>query len=412
MRLVDKLRRIAAPAEIPRRAPGPPGARRLPGGVEESESGPVWIRRARFPVDTQHGSMRLRALRDVAVKDLSVVARDPGLEHADFDKAIFFDTETTSLGGGVGTYVFLLGAGYMDGDSFVVEQYFLREMTEERALLGTINRLFGRFELAVSFHGKGFDTPRLTDRLAFHHMQFDLPDVHLDLCQVGRQLYRGAFEDCRLQTFERELVRFHRQDDLPGADCPRAFFDHLRGDSSLIPRVFQHNLYDILTMPALAACFAREVSSPSHPVVQANLGRVYESSGRDDRARRAYGASLPGLRERSHGLLPRTLERLALLERRTGRHAESAELLQERVGLEPAAIQALEDLAKYYEHRRHDYERACELAREARRRLVDGVEGVEGGLPVDPAVRERRLQSLEHRLERLQRRVSFRESGP
>ncbi|MFB3065754.1 MAG: hypothetical protein ACE10D_04480, partial [Planctomycetota bacterium] len=97
---------------------------------------------------------------------------------------------------------------------------------------------------------------------------------------------------------------------------------------------------------------------------------------------------------------------------RSGRHAESAELLQERVGLEPAAIQALEDLAKYYEHRRHDYERACELAREARRRLVDGVEGVEGGLPVDPAVRERRLQSLEHRLERLQRRVSFRESGP
>ncbi len=246
-------------------------------------------------------------------------------------------------------------------------------------------------------------------------MQFDLPDVHLDLCQVGRQLYRGAFEDCRLQTFERELVRFHRQDDLPGADCPRAFFDHLRGDSSLIPRVFQHNLYDILTMPALAACFAREVSSPSHPVVQANLGRVYESSGRDDRARRAYAAALAGLRERSHGLLPRTLERLALLERRTGRHAESAELLQERVGLEPAAIQALEDLAKYYEHRRHDYERAHGLASQARRHLIDGVGAVDGvhrGLPVDPAVRERRLRSFEHRLERLQRRVSFRESAP
>ena len=155
--------------------------------------------------------------------------------------------------------------------------------------------------------------------------------------------------------------------------------------------------------------------------MRANLGRLYESSGRDDRARSAYRAALAGLRERSHSLLPRTLERLALLERRAGRHAESAQLLEERVGIGPAAIQALEDLAKYYEHRRHDYERARGLAGQARRLLMDGVPGFAGvtgvdgaqrRLPVDPAVRERRLRSFEHRLERLQRRVSFRESAP
>ena len=101
--------------------------------------------------------------------------------------------------------------------------------------------------------GKHFDAPRISGRLAFHRMGFELSEPHLDLCQVGRSLYRGAFGNCRLQTFERRLVDFHRADDLPGAECPQAFFSHLQGDSSLIPRVFEHNLFDVLTMPAVAA---------------------------------------------------------------------------------------------------------------------------------------------------------------
>jgi uncharacterized protein YprB with RNaseH-like and TPR domain len=352
------------------------------------------------PLERVHGRIRLADAWQVAPTALADVARDPRLLGLDLGRTIFFDTETTSLGGGVGTYVFLFGAGWFESSAFVVEQYFLSEITEERALLRAINRRLAGFEAVISFHGKGFDAPRLTDRLAFHRMELLLPAVHLDLCLVGRSLYRGAFPDCRLQTFERELVGFRRVDDLPGADCPRAFFSYLQGDRGLVTRVFEHNLFDVLTLPAVATCFAREIREPAHPVVRSNLGLFCESLGQDVLARSHYTAALQGLRASSHPLLARTLERLALLERRAGRHAESARLLHERASLHPRAFQPLEDLAKYYEHRVRDLTRAEEATLEARRHLL------EGGIDVDPSSRARFLHALDHRLARLRRRLS------
>jgi len=398
MSLVEKLRRIAAPA--PALAPrAPAGAKdELPGEQREGPLGAYWVRSVRLPLSQVHGTHALEVIRETGTGALAGVARDDRLHGLDLARAIYFDTETTSLGGGVSTYVFLLGAGYFDGDAFVVEQYFLREVTQERALLHAINERLRGFDLVVSFHGKGFDTPRLRGRFAFHRMPLELPDTHLDLCLVGRSLYRGAYTDCRLQTFERELVRFQRDDDFPGAECPRAFFDHLLGDSSRIARVFEHNLHDVVTLPAVAHCFARELAAPAHPVVFANLGSFYESTGRDREAREAYGNALQGLRGTHHALLGRTLERLALLERRSGRHAASADLLLERRQTQPHAFQPLEDLAKYYEHRVRDLERAEEAALDARSRLLTGK------IQVDRHTRRRHLEALDHRLGRLRRR--------
>jgi uncharacterized protein YprB with RNaseH-like and TPR domain len=396
MRLVEKLRRIAAPAA---QAPSVPSGARLPGERIHADDGPLWMRRLEVPLDFVHGRMRLAEARAAAAGALADVAREPRLRGLDLLRTVFFDTETTSLGGGVGTYVFLLGAAWFEEGRFVVEQYFLSEVTEERAFLAAINRRFAQFDFAVSFHGKGFDAPRLTDRLTFHRMDFRLPAVHLDLCLVGRSLYRGAFPDCRLQTFERELVGFLRADDLPGAECPRAYFSYLQGDPSLVARVFEHNLHDVLTLPAVAACFTREVSAPEHPVVRSNLGLFCESVGHDAPARSHYLSALEGLRAVRHPLLSRTLERLALLERRAGRHAESARLLHERAAIPPRTFQPLEDLAKYYEHRARDATRAEEAALEARRELLAG------GIEVDPATRARHLHAIDYRLARLQRRL-------
>jgi len=411
MRLVDKLRRIAAPApSAPALSPALRGARpaALPGERVEGEFGSFWVRRTSLPLDHVHGGpgergsgegLTLAELRTTPVGRLAAVAREPRLAEVDFSRAIFFDTETTSLGGGVSTYVFLLGAGYFDGDHFVVEQYFLHDVPDERALLHAINERLQGFALAVSFHGKGFDAPRLSGRLAFHHMGLSLPEPHLDLCLVGRSLYRGAFGNCRLQTFERRLVDFHRADDLPGAECPRAFFSHLRGDSSMIPRVFEHNLLDVLTLPALAYRFAGELAAPTHPVVLSNLGSFHESTGDDAEARSAYEAALPGLRAGQHSMLARTLERLALLERRIGRHAESAALLHERLRLPPWSLQPWEDLAKYYEHRVRDYAAAEAVTTEACSMILTGK------IQIDSRSRVQALRALRHRLGRVRRRV-------
>ena len=397
MRLVDKLRRISAPAPAGR-DPSPRSAADLPGERIEAQDGVYRIHRSELPLDHVHGGVALRDIAQSRLGRLAGIARDPTLIGLDPRRCIYFDTETTSLGGGVGTWVFLLGAAWFEGDRFVVEQFFLEDVTGERALLEAVNARFRRFDHVVSFHGKGFDAPRLGGRLIFHRMQAALPQSHLDLCIVGRSLYRGAYENCRLQTFERELVGFHREDDLPGADCPVAFFDHLQGESDRIPRVFEHNFLDVLTLPAVAARFAEAIADPTDPVLQSNLGVYYESVGRDREARAMYVAALEGLREPRHKLLIRTLERLALLERRAGRHAESAQLLLERIGMFPDAFQPLEDLAKYYEHRARDLASAEATVLDARSRLITGK------IQLDGAARRRCLEALDHRLARLRRR--------
>jgi len=400
MRLVEKLRRISAPAAAPAVPTGTTAGipAELPGELVETESGTYRRLRIDLPLDRWHGNFSLEQLAQTSLARLAAIAGDPALIGLQARQCIYFDTETTSLGGGVGTYVFLFGAGWFEEDCFRVEQYFLDNVTGERALLEAINAAFERFEYVVSFHGKGFDAPRLGGRLLFHRMRPRFPEGHLDLCVLGRKLYRDAFENCRLQTFERELVGHERADDFPGADCPRAFFDHLQGDSERIPRVFEHNFLDVLTLPAVAAALVAAAESPTHPVVLSNLGAHYESVGRDREARETYIQALAGLRESRHRLLGRTLERLALLERRSGRHAQSAELLLERVATHPHAFQPLEDLAKYYEHRARDAEAAIATVMDARSRLLTGK------FELDAAGRERCLRALEHRLARLNRR--------
>jgi len=396
MRLVDKLRKISAPA------PAVPLQARtgLPGRKIEATDGVYRIHRIELPLDHRHGNATLGSIAAAPVARLASIARDPSLSRVDLRRCVFFDTETTSLGGGAGTWVFLLGAGWFEKDKFVVEQFFLEDVTGERALLEAVNALFSRFDHVVSFHGKGFDVPRLGGRYLFHRMQKVLPESHLDLCIVGRSLFRGAYRDCRLQTFEKEMVEYERADDLPGAECPRAFFDHLQGASSMIPKVFEHNYLDVLTLPAIAAQFARAVENPTNPVLQSNLGVFFESVGRDSEARKIYRTAIEGLRSARHSVLTRTLERLALLERRAGRHAVSADLLRERMEILPYAVQPMEDLAKYYEHRTHDKELARATVLDAKSRILTGK------IALDLDARMRSLEALEHRLARLRRTES------
>ena len=116
-------------------------------------------------------------------------------------------------------------------------------------------------------------------------------------------------------------------------------------------------------------------------------------------ASEAYSIAVsPLLRSERHSLLTRALERLALLERRAGRHGVSADLLQERIAMFPHAFQPLEDLAKYYEHRARDLEAAESTVLDARSRLLTGK------IDLDAAARMRCLEALEHRLTRLRRR--------
>jgi tetratricopeptide (TPR) repeat protein len=80
---------------------------------------------------------------------------------------------------------------------------------------------------------------------------------HLDLYHPLVRLYRGAYADGRLGTFERELCGVEREDDLPGSLAPAAWFDFLGERPHRLEAVFRHNELDVLSLVTLAAHLGR-----------------------------------------------------------------------------------------------------------------------------------------------------------
>jgi uncharacterized protein len=90
---------------------------------------------------------------------------------------------------------------------------------------------------------------------------------HVDLLYPTRRRYRGVFENCRLATIEREVLRIMREDDLPGSEAPAAWLSFLRGSSAHnLRRVQAHNRQDVVSLSRLfrhLSCFeADTVAAP------------------------------------------------------------------------------------------------------------------------------------------------------
>ena len=123
-------------------------------------------------------------------------------------RLLYLDTETTGLAGGTGTYVFLVGAGFFDGDVFEVRQYFMRDLDEEPALLAAVGGLLGQFDGVVTYNGGGFDLPLLETRFVLARRACPRRRFTWTCCGSARRLWSTRLADCRLATLERHVLGF------------------------------------------------------------------------------------------------------------------------------------------------------------------------------------------------------------
>ncbi|HWO06710.1 MAG TPA: ribonuclease H-like domain-containing protein, partial [Methylomirabilota bacterium] len=362
IRRIEAKSRIRPPAGAPRSLEG-----LLDGAVEENERGRLLVVRRRFPVDHRHGDQSLLAARDAAPRALSLLAR-AGADLAEGRRLLYLDTETTGLAGGTGTYAFLVGVGFFDGDHFEVRQLFMRDLDEEPALLTHLEEIFQRFDGFVTYNGSGFDLPLLETRFVLARRRFPGPVFHVDLLGPARRLWSDRLADCRLGTVEQHALRFTRDDDLPGALIPTVYFEYLRRKRpDELPRVFEHNRHDILSLAALTGWVADAVVRAPvpdfEPEALAGLGRLLELSEPERSLacyRMALDAGLPTpFRER-------LLLRLAQGEKRRARWDE-ARALWEAAARAPRAFdpRPWEEIAKVHEHRRRDLPAARRVVEEA-----------------------------------------------
>jgi uncharacterized protein len=368
----------------------------LPGAWHDTPHGRCFTIEYRYTLDHQHGSVPLAQLLDLPDETLSHLGRNAAFAGIDRRQLLFFDTETTGLAGGTGTYAFLVGVGFFDGDDFEVRQFFMRDLDEEPALLTALEEIFRRFDGFVTYNGSGFDLPLLETRFVLGRRRFPGEVFHVDLLAPARRLWSDRLADCRLGTVEQHALRFTRDDDLPGALIPTVYFEYLRRKRpDELPRVFEHNRHDILSLAALTGWVADAVVRAPIPELEpealAGLGRLLEMT-EPERSLACYRMALDsGLPTPSR---ERLLLRLAQAEKRRARWDE-ARALWEAAARAPREFdpRPWEEIAKVHEHRRRDLAAARGVVEEAL------------ALARRHRASERVLAAFEHRLHRLARRI-------
>ena len=376
----------------------------VPGDVLETGAGPFFRRRTVFPLDATYGPCRLGDFLGLRPDTAAALARAPELGGVALDRTLFLDTETTGLAGGTGTYAFLVGLGRFatvdapgrtGGETcFVLDQCLMRSYGEERAMLGWIAEALEPAEALVTFNGRTFDLPLLQTRFMMSRLRLDLEEwPHLDLLPPARRLWRPAYGSCALQSLERHILGVGRAEDVESFLIPAIYHQFVRdGDArylskSLQPQPGGHPGHGRHRHPGLPGVRRgprrdRDRGRPGRAGAAEwiGLGRVYEEVGNLDAAERAYRLAVAGVLAAE--LRARAYQALAALLKRRRRHEDAAAVWERLADEVPAhSVVALVELAKYWEHRRRDPQRAHALTVQARQRWLAAMPPAERPLP-------------------------------
>jgi len=288
--------------------------------------------------------------------------------HVADEAAVFLDTETTGLSGGTGTTPFLIGLASIENGTVVVEQYFLRRLSGEPAMLEAVSERLEEAGALVTFNGRRFDWPILEARAIIGRMRLHVPHEHQDLMSIARRLWYRPLGTYRLSVIERQALGIERGDDIDSAQIPGMYLEYLRtGESELIEPIFAHNRSDIVSLIHLrrrARRWIEEGEDPPPPVDWEGLGvlrlAACDETGAEAALRRALSV------EDDPAVRWRTGLRLARIFRRSARWDDLLHLWQHEIGGRGAwRVKALIETAKVYQRKTKQPHRAVAALREA-----------------------------------------------
>ena len=82
--------------------------------------------------------------------------------------------------------IILIGVAEIKGDEIITSQYFLRDYTEEGAILDAYLSHLDEDSVHVTFNGKSFDVPFIKNRCTYNRISADLDLPHLDLMYFAK----------------------------------------------------------------------------------------------------------------------------------------------------------------------------------------------------------------------------------
>jgi uncharacterized protein len=371
------------------------------GSFRSTPRGEAFIAEQTFAEDYLHGTTSHLVKAPLSL--ISEWANDVRIAELPINKFAFLDTETSGMAGGTGTYAFLVGAARFVDGRFTLQQFFLRDPSEEPAMLEALIDFLAPCEGLVTFNGKSFDAPLLTTRYKLHRIPVPFKDyAHLDLLPLARRLWRDRLPSRALKYLEEHVLGFTRaSEEVPGYEIPWLYFDYLRTqDARPLGGVFYHNAMDVVAMAALLSHINELLADPYNGRVEHGLdfialGKLYEDLNHWDEAARLFERGLElGLDESDFGVAVR---RLSILQKKRGDVDQALRLWEQAA--EKGHIYAHIELAKYYEHKKRDAKTSLMWAKSAR------MEAERADLPA--YVRKHWLDEIDHRLARLERKAGL-----
>jgi len=393
--LRQRLERLLEPKKVYRKKAVVAIEQLVKGEVIPTPDGETFRVKEYFPSHFRYGEMTLTEILNIPTYPAHLLSRDERLKEIDFRKALFLDTETTGLAGGTGTFAFMVGLGFFEGEEFLIQQFFMRDYSEERAALSLINELIESFQFLVTFNGRHYDIPLLETRFILCRIASKIREMpNFDLLYPSRKIWKGAYDNCRLVTLESQLLGMERGDDVPSEWIPYLYFDYVKsGDAQKIYPVFYHNQMDILTMVALAGRIHLvyhdpQVARPRKGVEHLALGRLFWEHGYPEKAIRCFEIALERCDE---SLTWSVLRWLSMAFKKTGQGERARSLLEEMATWPyQEDVYPYIELAKYHEHRLKDFERAMTYVDRALQRI--------------PPHQEKEIEMLRHRRRRLEQK--------
>jgi uncharacterized protein YprB with RNaseH-like and TPR domain len=341
--------------------------------------------------DDLHGRMRIGEAASASIGAAAFLAGSPLTRDASISDALFLDTETTGLMGGTGTFPFLIGLGWFKDGSFVTCQLFARDFSEEGAMLRHLSEIASGKQFLVTFNGKAYDMNLLSTRFVLNRCTDTLSTLlHIDLLHPSRRMLGHRLENARLSTIETGILGVERNGDVPGSEIPQRYFNWLRRrDGNLVEDIFVHNRLDIVSLASLLK-YLTDLMEPGCSGRHPHHGDLLRLAGliqdRGDIAK--AGRMLEQLMSSHRSDVARSARiSLSLIYKRAHRWEEAVGLWQDLVESDPCDVFAVEELAKFYEHRTRDHEKALQL--------INGL--LNGKVCLDDTVRA----SIERRYRRL-----------
>ena len=336
----------------------------------QRDNAPLWAVREHFNGTLLYPKLPvllIKAKQNIALPekiDLYWPSKGQFDEEIPMEECLFFDLETTGLQGGSGVYAFLLGfARYKDGIVHF-RQYFLPDYGREGPLFSALNDWFQAFRYLISYNGKSFDLPVLSSRFLMNRQELTLHNLHhVDLVHLSRRIWKNSLRQCDLQTIEKDILRIKRSNDISGNMIPQAYIDFLRaGRVHDIIRVIEHNRQDLNTMPLLLAKLHHISRAPAEHLNASSALTMARSTFQMPDAEALY-EKLEQIKEVSRD------EKFLFLKSMLLKHNKKydrAYPLWEKLFTNPHYTYiALEEAAKYFEHRLKKFKAALELTDKA-----------------------------------------------